>query len=756
MHAMYGPAGIIVLPDGSRLFAGSDRGDFEEGLPQGSPESSLAFCVLIQEAVQELHEALAGGGGGATFIMDDGYCYGRPEEVLPAIRRFADRLTDLGLHLQFRKCSFYSPRTLQGAVLRDLDALGISRGGIMGSSRGDPEREIRIIEPFLPGITVGGVPLGHEAFIRQYMSTLTAGFVSYIRSTIHQLQPASSFAMWSCLYSAIQTRLDFWLQHLTPEETEATCHAVDAELRDAVETLTYHGATASEEVRLRVRLPIWRRGCGIRSRLSLAPAAFCSSFRTACERLLDTRTADGVTRPGFFPQLAHRLGAQSFDFDTPDLRMSTLLASDSDLGHAFSDAWALLREEVDGVVDVTQSPGLLSHPAETVPAQHRMQHAITAQREAAAARRLDVLMLALPRTDPRRHAWLEAGDAAQIAGRWLASHPSERLGLVCSCSEFSEMLVSYLGVDSPAASSPGVLGASFSGYSGGRQRFVVDAGGWEVERVQMPGDGWRDAHDYIASTVFDLVSLAGITGTMEPRGIFSMAVPAEVLAAALAEDGSRRSRPGAVPDYCFTVDGRRMLYDVKRISFCPSRYWPTVAVASSRGGPLEYRASLVRAEYEAAAAALDARTAAWYVRTGTAAPVGAPTAVDILASFPPVRGLVFGSTACGGSREVGILLAQAASSSAQRQWRSLGARSMLDARSFMISTLRSQVGFAAAVAHARLRLSRLELIGGSGRTAGRYASAARAFISPTAFEQARGGALGAGGGRVGFAGGGLF
>jgi hypothetical protein len=39
---------------------------------------------------------------------------------------------------------------------------------------------------------------------------------------------------------------------------------------------------------------------------------------------------------------------------------------------------------------------------------------------------------------------------------------------------------------------------------------------------------------------------------------------------------------------------------------------------------------------------------------------------------------------------------------------------------------------------------------------GRYASAARAFISPTAFEQARGGALGAGGGRVGFAGGGLF
>jgi hypothetical protein len=44
----------------------------------------------------------------------------------------------------------------------------------------------------------------------------------------------------------------------------------------------------------------------------------------------------------------------------------------------------------------------------------------------------------------------------------------------------------------------------------------------------------------------------------------------------------------------------------------------------------------------------------------------------------------------------------------------------------------------------RLRRSRVSSssgIKGSGRTAGRYASAARAFISPTAFEQARGEAL---------------
>ena len=87
------------------------------------------------------------------------------------------------------------------------------------------------------------------------------------------------------------------------------------------------------------------------------------------------------------------------------------------------------------------------------------------------ARQLDARFLAMPRSDPRWVAWMEAADGAQIAGRWLAGHPSEALGMVCSSAEFTEALVSYLGVDSPAASAPGVegvLGAAFSGYSGRR------------------------------------------------------------------------------------------------------------------------------------------------------------------------------------------------------------------------------------------------------------------------------------------------
>ena len=101
--------------------------------------------------------------------------------------------------------------------------------------------------------------------------------------------------------------------------------------------------------------------------------------------------------------------------------------------------------------------------------------------------------------------------------------------------------------------------------------------------------------------------------------------------------------------------------------------------------------------------------------------------------------------------------------SAQRQSvsgaRFIGDRSMLDARSFMISTLRSQVGFAAAVAHARYihatcppppraSASRVSSSSGalSGRTAGRYAChlpRAPSFRRPPSSRRGRG-ALGAG------------
>ena len=142
----------------------------------------------------------------------------------------------------------------------------------------------------------------------------------------------------------------------------------------------------------------------------------------------------------------------------------------------------------------------------------------------------------------------------------------------------------------------------------------------------MAGDSWRDAHDYVADTLFGIALASGLQGSTETRGIYSRAVPAEVLATMLeaeaADGGGRRARPGGIPDATLMVDGRRRLYDVKLIHFCRSRYWPTHEVADARGGPLERRAMEVQREYRSGAESLDARTAAHYASSGGQAPGG--------------------------------------------------------------------------------------------------------------------------------------
>ena len=105
---------------------------------------------------------------------------------------------------------------------------------------------------------------------------------------------------------------------------------------------------------------------------------------------------------------------------------------------------------------------------------------------------------------------------------------------------------------------------------------------------------------------------------------------------------------------------------------------------------------------------------------------------------------------------MGRLIEHAASSAAQRQWRMLGSRSLTEARAWMVSLMRRQAGFAAAISHARMRLSRLGRIGHAGRIAGRVGATVAPFLSPTMWEQHQAGMLGGGGGRAGGIAPGLF
>ena len=75
---------------------------------------------------------------------------------------------------------------------------------------------------------------------------------------------------------------------------------------------------------------------------------------------------------------------------------------------------------------------------------------------------------------------------------------------------------------------------------------------------------------------------------------------------------------------------------------------------------------------------------------------------------------------------------------------------------FFLEAARFFLGFSAAHAHARLRLSRIERVGHSGRTAGLMGEGgADALASPTAYDMGRN-RLGGGGGRAAPFGGGGF
>ena len=63
-------------------------------------------------------------------------------------------------------------------------------------------------------------------------------------------------------------------QHLPPSVTEEVCDRVDAVVASAVESMLLPGALLCPTVLARFRLPIRRRGCGVRSRRWLAPGAF--------------------------------------------------------------------------------------------------------------------------------------------------------------------------------------------------------------------------------------------------------------------------------------------------------------------------------------------------------------------------------------------------------------------------------------------------------------------------------------------------
>ena len=142
-------------------------------------------------------------------------------------------------------------------------------------------------------------------------------------------------------------------------------------------------------------------------------------------------------------------------------------------------------------------------------------------------------------------------------------------------------------------------------------------------------------------------------------------------------------------------------------------YMSARARDDGQGGAVADRANLVQRDYEARAAALDAKPHVQAWNNGSRDAVS-----SVLRSFGTVRSLVVGAYA-EASDDLHQLFDCVVESASKQHWRRIGARSAKEARSYFATTLRRAWGVHFAREFARHRIRRVVFVGAPRRQPGR-------------------------------------
>ena len=120
--------------------------------------------------------------------------------------------------------------------------------------------------------------MGDSAYVEEVLRQKAHEIQSYIADTVDAFhdQLRSRHALWSVLFSCCASRFDFWIRHVPPDQTRLHALAIDDAMRAAGESLGSVGMLQDPIIRRRWHLPSRFRGCGIRSRDAVAPAAYAA------------------------------------------------------------------------------------------------------------------------------------------------------------------------------------------------------------------------------------------------------------------------------------------------------------------------------------------------------------------------------------------------------------------------------------------------------------------------------------------------
>ena len=465
----------------------------------------------------------------------------------------------------------------------------------------------------------------------------------------------------------------------------------------------------------RLRLPARRKGAGVRSRLDLAPAAYCASAVEAMECFLP-----GAGSTGFWAVLEPVFGAGAFA--AGGHRLEHWLDTMTPEAMSFFQAWMRCQAEVrdtDVRGPLDQEPRLAG-----VGSQGRLQHAITVQREQVEHQRLSDLIEGLPHTHPARSSWLEVGEFAQTL---ITSWPSENTGVDLG---FDDCLCHYLGGLLPSEVGKVGLGipdsqlaararrAAADGAPAPPRERICDGYGLQLETACLPGGHINER----SCAIRDVVAGDLPGASMETRGLFAHVLPQAVL---------DRPREGMVPDITAPTrvgqpaaaagappqPRRNVMMDVKTLSGAAELYREGPHARSTRrGAPVAERARRVHGDYVRRARELDHQ----HSRQADGSPypgvreqgrrhlVGPVLAA--LRAWDPVVGLVVGSYQ-GCSEELHALAREVAEERARTEWRQMGARSEHEALGIFVHDVHRRWGSVFWRSWARVIRGRLPAIG---------------------------------------------
>lgn len=236
--------------------------------------------------------------------------------------------------------------------------------------------------------------------------------------------------------------------------------------------------------------------------------------------------------------------------------------------------------------------------------------------------------------------------------------------------------------------------------------------------MPMPNGGWTKQHDTTKWLLSNIMAECEMDCTTEVFGLF-----AACIAQIDACNGQHlRKRQAMVPDFQVVVSNKPMLFELKTVHHGKTYF--NRRTVDIRNGGVEKRAGTINAEYQKKAREADRK---WGPGGGWDRGAQGPGPVEQrLAEFGQVRSLVVGPRG-EVSKDMVWLVSAMATVGAERKWRTMGARSIPEARAVLKRRFTRMVGNFSIRAAARLKREVLGIALGGGAAAAKARERAKRF-----------------------------